>query len=1061
MGNSVFGEVYEHDSAVKLLKGLLPEDFDLHVVDARVPENVRTVNKASVLGKCESLDLMVFELSHASSSDARINISSDAFRLMENHDCIRAIVIFKSDSSEQWRLSLMTVDYKIDEGKVKKTISNPRRYSFLLGPGAKVHTPTKQLSKKIKNFDDLLSRFSLEVVNKDFYDSIAVLFTELVGGTRTINKKKQEFPGILVLPRMLSSNAYQEFAVRLIGRIVFCWFLKEKKSEDDTPLMPYELLSLEASKNNENYYESILEKLFFETLNVEIEARDRRYLEDSYKLVPYLNGGLFEPHDGDFYKDTKTIPDSWLTKLLEIFETYNFTIDENTISDVDLSIDPEMLGRIFENLLAEINPETGESARKSTGSFYTPREIVNYMVDESLVEILVEKTGIDRDKINALVTYDKLDDQIFPLSQDQKELVVNAVAELKILDPACGSGAFPIGILQKISMILQRADPDASLWFDKQTKSIPDPLLRATVKEKFKNENLDWVRKLGIIKDVIYGVDIQPIAVEIAKLRCFLTLVVEEKIDDSQPNRGIQPLPNLDFKFVAANSLIQLDEGELNLLQDNNLQVKLAEIRSKYFNARTVTSKTKLKEEYRVQINAGSLNDDARTIQIRTFDPFTHKKSAKFFDPQYMFGVSEGFDIVIGNPPYVRQEKFKEIKPALSQRFPLVYDGRADLLVYFYALGSDFLAKHGVLSLITSNKFFVRGYGQKLRTFLTNEFTLISVINFGELPVFKASVDSCILLAKKGPNSSRKVRYFQAKTKDHLFDIENVMSTKSSELGVECFGSDEWSFGSTNEMNLLKKIQSVDSSLGNYVDGKICAGIKTGYDDAFVIFETEKQNLIGASGELEEIIKPWLRGKDITKWKTAPATRYILYTNKNLNLVKNNPTLLEYLSNYKSKLSVRATSQDWYALQQPQIAFTNLFHGPKIIYPDCAKEMRACFDSTGSYGTMAMYFMPYKPFLLGFLNSRLFDWYARMTFASFGDPWNGGRLIFKTMYMKKVPLPKQNSTNQQIFTEVETLVETILREHAKENEYIDKINKLVYQLFEISTEEIEMIENKS
>src|SRR6266700_1866869 len=305
--------------------------------------------------------------------------------------------------------------------------------------------------------------------------------------------------------------------------------------------MPNDLLSLGAVTKTPDYYHSILEPIFFEVLNKPVKSRKDGYDKEPFSSIPYLNGGLFSPQDDDFFnyneakqannRTTVIIPDEWLQKFFEVLETYNFTIDENTSFDEELSIDPEMLGRIFENLLAEINPETGESARKSTGSYYTPRVIVDYMVDESLLLYLRNQTQIDEDKLRACISYDLSDDEGNQLTENERARIISALEKVKILDPACGSGAFPIGALQKIVFILQQTDPEGHLWFSKQIKNT-SPEIRRVLEREFAHKNFDYIRKLGIIRENIYGVDIQPIATEISRLRCFLTLVVEERIQE-------------------------------------------------------------------------------------------------------------------------------------------------------------------------------------------------------------------------------------------------------------------------------------------------------------------------------------------------------------------------------------------------------------------------------------------------------------------------------------------------------------------------------------------------
>jgi adenine-specific DNA-methyltransferase len=327
------------------------------------------------------------------------------------------------------------------------------------------------------------------VVNKEFYKEISDLFTQLVGGSVYKGKQKTDYEALLKLPHVQDkSQTSLEFAVRLIGRVIFCWFLREKKSDLGKSLMPNNLLSLEAVKNYPDYYHTILESIFFEVLNKPINSRKDDFIHEPFSSIPYLNGGLFSPQDDDFFSynlgkqavnhNTVDIPDEWIRRFFAVLETYNFTIDENTSFDEELSIDPEMLGRIFENLLAEINPETGESARKSSGSYYTPRVIVDYMVDQSLFLYLKDQTHIDDEKLRSVISYDLTDDEQNPLTTNERERIINALDKVKILDPACGSGAFPMGALQKIVFILQQSDSDGQLWFKKQIKNTSPELRR-------------------------------------------------------------------------------------------------------------------------------------------------------------------------------------------------------------------------------------------------------------------------------------------------------------------------------------------------------------------------------------------------------------------------------------------------------------------------------------------------------------------------------------------------------------------------------------------------------
>src|SRR3989344_5463539 len=654
-------------------------------------QGLSAIKKVTSLGRSDSLDLQIFEFEYTGSVNKRVTLTKEAFQLMKQSASFNALAIFYGQGSDDWRLSFLTANpERTEKGKTTLAYSNPRRYSFFLGPNAKINTPTKFIISrgKINDFDDLKSRFSIEVVNKEFYKEISKAFTKLVDGS-------------LKLPFVQDkSQTSLEFAVRLIGRIIFCWFLREKKSEAGLALMPHELLSLESANKNDDYYHKILEPIFFEVLNKQIKSRIDDFAKEPFSSVPYLNGGLFSPQEDDYYKrnngdlqsqfhNTMVIPDGWFKEFFETLETYNFTIDENTNFDEELSIDPEMLGRIFENLLAEINPETGESARKRTGSYYTPRAIVDYMVDESLLLFLKQKTSIKKDKLRALISYDLTDDEQYTFSDAEKQKIIDALEELKLLDPACGSGAFPIGALRKNVFILQQIDKDGQLWFRKQIKNTSTEM-RRVIEREFAHKNFDYIRKLGVIRENIYGVDIQPIATEIARLRCFLTLIVDERIDDTVANRGIEPLPNLDFKFVTANSLITLPkERQTNLFKDREGIEQLKNLRNQFFNA-TNSERYQSKDEFKeiqkrmllrmIDMKSG---DDA-TQMLSAWDPFSNKTVA-WFDPEWMFGIEGGFDVIIANPPYLKERDNKKVFEAVnnSEFGKKYHQGKMDFWFYF------------------------------------------------------------------------------------------------------------------------------------------------------------------------------------------------------------------------------------------------------------------------------------------------------------------------------------------------------------------------------------------
>ena len=526
-----------------------------------------------------------------------------------------------------------------------------------------------------------------------------------------------------------------------------------------------------------------------------------------FETIPFLNGGLFECLDKEDQDDPKKIlridgfsdrTDNQLsvpnflffseerevdlnkvydTKgrrykvrgLIDILRRYKFTITENTPIEEEVALDPELLGKVFENLLAAYNPETGATARKQTGSFYTPREIVNYMVDESLIAHLkntVSSRAIhcpSETKLHHLLAYN---DEPHQFTDAETEQLINAIDTLKILDPACGSGAFPMGILHKLVFILAKLDPRNDQWRQRQiakvqnlidmAEEIDDSTVRRNtirdleqekdnINEAFERNELDYGRKLYLIENCIYGVDIQPVAVQIAKLRFFISLVVDQRIDDTQENRGVRPLPNLETKFVAGDTLIGVEKPAQLLMRNPEIdrkETELGGVRRKHFTARTPRTKEKyrnLDKQIRAKISQLLKSDgfpSETTEKIANWDPYDQNAVADFFDAEWMFGATEGFDVVIGNPPYVesRNSMFSdEQKTAYGKQ--VISDWKeylprgSDLLIYFYARSAKFLNESGSGCFITQNAWLNTDYGRKFQRFSLNKFSFLKIID--------------------------------------------------------------------------------------------------------------------------------------------------------------------------------------------------------------------------------------------------------------------------------------------------------------------------------------------
>lgn len=1057
--NNVLQNKFSEKEFTEYVSAYLP---DFQATDSRT-EARRGFSGVKQIGESPKLDLVVFAVSPEASIHARMEISKQSYALLKTHPRAHAIIAYHSGDTDEWRLSLITTQVTRDKKGVKETVSNPRRYSYVLGPKAKVNTPTKYLitKGKIADLNDLKERFSLEVVNKDFYREISNLFTKLTGGTHANGNSKKEYEAMLQLPSIPAGDQRNlEFAVRLIGRVIFCWFLREKKNETGPALMPKDLLSHKAIEKNPDYYHSILEPIFFEILNKHIKSRKDRFIVEPFSSIPYLNGGLFSPAYDDYFSysedrqaifhNTVVVPDEWLQEFFAFLETYNFTIDENVSFDEELSIDPEMLGRIFENLLAEINPETGESARKSTGSFYTPRAIVDHMVDRSLFFYLIEHTGISHDKARAIISYDLTDDEIYSVNDDEKSKIIDALERLKLLDPACGSGAFPIGALQKIVFILQQIDPDAQLWFKKQLGNA-SPEIRRVIEREFSHRNFNYIRKLGVIRENIYGVDIQPIATEISRLRCFLTLIVEERIDDSLENRGIEPLPNLDFKFVTANSLIGLPNTQnASLFKDKTGIDQLKDIRNQFFSS-VNSERHHLKDEFK-EIQKQMLlrmiemkGSDDVTQKLSTWDPFSSKMTP-WFDPEWMFGIEDKFDLVIGNPPYVKKEHLdEETVSALDQAYSEQVKGKEkhwsdDLYVHFIFRGLE-LAKHGgILTYITNDSFVGLASKERVRALMFSN-SLRELIRCPS-ETFDATIYTAVFVLQKKESVTRT---YQSGYFDYPSFEYRDLGTVAYDAAIAMPGK---RLMFANPMMGLFNRLSADKKVKDYLN-LLDTGIHSGNVRTKVFFAEN------VTGKLDRMIQ----GKQMNRWGIywdAPGAKYkycdihyIPQANKGIGRGGKESKLDEWwrvgdLENHHQpeRLLMRQTDDDLVVAYQNEQQ-TGRLYTDNTLFTILSK-------TTGVSLKYAM----------AVLNSRLLNAVYHLLSQEEG----------KTLAQVKVKLVEELPFRIGNVKEVEALVDKILmlsmsngylEDEAKQQKvaaYEKELDALVYDIYDLTPEEISAIE---
>lgn len=982
-------------------------------------ENSKFITNTKYYGNYEDLDLHILTIEHSGTEDTRVGVSLDIFKLMKKYSLQNALVAACSKTSDSWRYSLVTSNLSVnDQGKVTKEFSNPRRYSFVLGPNQKVLTPYKQLIQyaKVPDINELSKRFSLEVVNNEFYKEIAKLYDDLVGTEKVVRKLKYPNQG----------DESHEFAVRLIGRIIFCWFLREKKSKVGMSLVPSTVISRAAS-NESSYYHKILAPLFFEVLNKPIIKRTDKFKTGEFADIPYLNGGLFNDDDIDYYTFDKSlelsvpglveIPNSWLHELFDLLERFNFTVDENTSYDTDLSIDPEMLGRVFENLLARINPETGETVRKSTGSFYTPREIVEYMVDASLSEYLVSKTGLGRSKIDALVSYDLFDDLENNLDNEESVSVLEALSTLTVLDPACGSGAFPIGMLQKIVFIITKLDPKADWWLAKQLEGASPELRR-----EFTNRSVDYIRKLGIIRQTIFGVDIQPIATEISRLRCFLTLIVDEAVDDTQENRGIRPLPNLDFKFVTANSLIALpkpeDKGgnisdmQAAMFEETSHIDELKQIRNEYFSS-TNHERNELQSQFdrlqkkMVLTNVDVFHGSASKLYdtLSRWEPFEHKPST-WFDPSWMFGV-EHFDIVIANPPYIRVDKIEAKQKVKYKEIYKTVSGKYDLYYLFYEQAYLVVKDGGVVTFITPNKFCAADSGETLRQLLIKNNSL-EIVSTSKLGVFDgASNYPVIVQLVKNTNhptfnfrEASNILSLKDTTKNHYqIGKDNLDLLPAKVIPINC---------TKQELDMVLRLIKCNSSLGKSIQFSEGLRINTSYE------LTEKSD--------HHIVKQYQFGK----WTKVNKGSYI------------DDADLQKVANKNSSRYTKIMTD-------------------KIIIAEDALEISATIDEDNCIPQGGIYFgsASNNYAMLGILNSNLLSTLYEILFG--GMHMGGGYLRYRKKFLEVLPIPATALKNEDLSISAKKIINA-KKTGGDSIELELHLNQLVYKLYNLTPEEIAITE---
>lgn len=1113
-----FDKRYDRHEFLRFLGSFLPEDFTEKIEEVHFEHKATYIRQVTRLGRCQSLDLLVYEMRHNSVNDARVGLSKEAFRFLANEWEGRALVLFVPENNDaNYRFSLITIDLDMtEEGKTLKRYSNPRRYSYYLGEGIAWYTPNKYLNAegRVKDEKDLIERFSVEVLTRAFYQELSDWYAWAVNLVRFPNK----------LNDPTDDNKFNaESTIRLVTRLIFVWFLKQKhlipeEFFDETYIRenllenfnPNTKVDLFSKSNESKYYKAILQNLFFAMLNspitpegsTELSERHFRngrsdydnnklmryesmfknpqlFVELANRTVPFLNGGLFDCLDEkdngvyiDGFSDRETVkkalivPDylffgeevgknidlsEWYGDkkkkkvsargIIDILKRYNFTVEENTPFDQEVSLDPELLGKVFENLLASYNPETQTTARKQTGSFYTPREIVQYMVDESLVAHLKRTVGDElEEQYRQLMRYT---DEEVPLTDAQRKQIMQSLYHCKVLDPACGSGAFPMGMLQQMVHILNRIDPDNEMWKEMMLNVAIDETSEAyrTASSDERREMIadiersfdesvnrpDYARKLYLIENCIYGVDIQPIAIQISKLRFFISLVVDQKANDNPAeNFGIRPLPNLEAKFVAANTLIGLDKKDSSLFDTTEILAKKEELKiakHKIFGAKTVKTKRKYKEAVnciRQEIaellrSLGAIGESEAAV-LASWDMFDQNASSPFFDPEWMFDVKEGFDIVIANPPFVllQNSSISKTEQNILKYAYQVASYKVDLYHLFIEKGYNLLKKFGVLCYINPSNFLTNNYAEKLRLFILNNCSINFIINIIS-NVFEASVNTCIINFTK-QKSADCINYYKGELINNRL-LLTLLSHLSHDEYRNNVGAVIQPLSDDRIIQLLSKIETNSFALKNLATVNFGMQLRNRKIYANDVLHNPQ------TSDLTQYHRKCVTGKDIHEYCVVYDNRYCYFN----RIAKCGGCWDEKVQNAPIKLLVRQVGA----------------------VPICGIELNGYAVLNSAFIIIATKINPY--ILLGLINSRLIKFFWEHRFED-------KRKTFpkiKGTYLELLPI---------IYTENQSLeiaVKQILKCKSGGINFTDflyTVDKIVYHLYGLTYDEVLIVD---
>ena len=1166
--NETFNSDFDINRFAKFVKELF-NDFSINQKSWSVWQEYQDyiesyVSLGSYTDKAKKIiDVLVVKLRKSSSRDrARTMQRNFIAKYLSNAEKDAALVAFYGEDSD-WRFSFVKMEYNLikdETGKVAiaKELTPAKRYSFLVGVNEPNHTCRRQFLELVMqdeinpSVEEIESAFSIDNVTKEFFDEYKELFLELEECLQKVKNRdkhvKEEFEA--------KGISTVDFAKKLLGQIVFIYFLQKKgwlgvkKGEkwgdgpkdfmrclygggirDYKPLVPYK-----------NFFNEILEPLFYEAL-----ANDRSADDHFYRLfnckIPFLNGGLFEPINDYKWAETDIVIDNAIfDRILTTFDRFNFTVKEDEPLEKEVAVDPEMLGKVFENLL-EVKD------RKSKGAFYTPREIVHYMCQQSLINYLETNTTINRKDIEKFIqlgdlaldmiikeqeqvkkygrSYDIKEEYSLPKSiKESYKEIDRLLKEIKIVDPAVGSGAFPVGMMNEII----KARSILSMYFHEKRS--------------------DYDLKREIIENCLYGVDIESSAVDITKLRFWLSLIVDEL--DMQ---NIKPLPNLDHKIMCGNSLLEEFEGvklfdekllgevkkdvsfevkqiekeiaelyvkkgdivrgksngssvkevekEIKKLEnkrqkllsapkenDRNLtldeatqhrikesQKKLSELKNlqkDFFNAENRNLKKQLREKIdkiEWELIEETLKERGNLEAMQKLFQYKKNKAKPFFLWKLYFAEvfqreNPGFDVVIANPPYVQlQKEGGELANLYKNGGYHTFTNTGDIYMLFYEKGFQVLRSKGVLAFITSSQWMKAAYGKQLRGyFLTQNPKQLILLGPG---VFEtATVDTNIFIAEKYFNNNNYNNFTGVLIKD----IQDIPLKTKKGISLNNLSDEKWILLDPKKLEIKKKIELKSKPLKKW-NIKIYRGILTGLNEAFIVDEIKKNELIKHDHKCKEIIKPILRGREIKAYNTLWDGGYLICSHnglksKSLSPININyyPSIKKHLEEYKDQLFKR-DDQGITPYNLRNCAYLGEFAKEKIIWKRIGSQLRFSYSDEDifSLDSTCIATGEKMKYLTALLNCKLCKYQLLENAPRTGM----GDLIISVQALEPLLVHYPTDAEEK---KIIHLVDQILF-ITKDDDYLNnpdkqakvkklekEIDLLVYKLYELTPEEIKIVE---